>query len=151
MQLHQPAPLDEIAALDARVVVVSFAPLSRLVRWVPHFREHFLVPSYEGLGMSPADPFARTRFVADPLLAAYHAYGLGRNSALRVYGPGILLQYARWALGGKSIKKPQEDPLQRGGDFVIGRDGHVTLAFVGRDQSERPAVTDLLAALRRGA
>lgn len=150
MQLHQPAPLDAIAALDARVVVVSFAPLARLARWVPHFRAHFLMPSYEGQDLPPADPFAHTRFVADPSLAAYHAYGLGRNSALRVYGPGILLQYARWALQGKSIRKPPEDPLQRGGDFVIGRDGRLTLAFVGRDQSERPAVAALLAALHKG-
>lgn len=149
MQLHLPTVLDELAALQAQVLVVSFAPLPRLRAWVPFFRDSFLLPRYAALGLTPpADPFARTRFLSDPALTAYHAYGLGRNSRLRVYGPRILLQYARWALRGRPLRHIQEDALQRGGNFVVGRDGRLTFAHTGRDQADRPPVSALLAALQ---
>lgn len=150
MQLHQPDVLDQLAALDARLLVVSFADLGRLAHWVPSFRRRFLDPAYAERGVAPpAVAFARTRFLADPGRAAYHAYGLGRNSALRVYGPRILWQYAKWAMRGKPIGI-RDDTLQRGGNFVVGRDDRLTLSHTGRDQSERPSPDAILAALRRG-
>ncbi len=150
MQLHQPDALNRLAALDARLLVVSFADLSRLTHWVPYFRRRFLDPAYAERGVAPpADALARTRFLADPDRAAYHAYGLGRNSILRVYGPHILWQYVTWALRGKPIGI-RDDTLQRGGDFVVGRDGRLTLSHTGRDQSERPSPDAILAALCRG-
>lgn len=100
--------------------------------------------------MMPAEPLARTRFLADPERAVYRAYGLGRNSLLRVYGPRILAQYVVWGLRGKPIRI-REDTLQRGGNFVVGRDGRLTLAHTGRDQADRPSVDTILAALRAGA
>ena len=147
MQLHQPAVLTRLDALDARLVVFSFAPLERLRAWLPHFQQNFLTPSYEESGMKVADPFARTAFVADSSLTIYRAYGLGRNSRREVYGLKILRQYARWAAEGKPVKPPPEDPLQRGGDFVVGRDGRLTLSHTGRNQAERPSVAQILRAL----
>lgn len=150
MQLHQPDVLNALAALDARLVVVSFAEVERLRRWVPYFRRQFLEPAFAARGYSAAvDPFERTRFLADPARTAYHAYGLGRNSVWRVYGPRILAQYARWGLQGRPIRVNQ-DTLQRGGNFVIGPGGRLTLAHTGRDQSERPSIGAILAALRQG-
>lgn len=148
MQLHQPEVLDKLASLDAQLLIVSFAALPHLQKWLPHFKANFLEPSYESRNlMIDENVFQRSQFLADPALTAYHAYGLGRNSLLKVYGPRILWQYVRWAIQGKPIKRPAEDPLQRGGDFVVGRDGRLTFAHLGRDQSDRPPVTAILGAL----
>jgi hypothetical protein len=43
---------------------------------------------------------------------------------------------------------PNGDTLQKGGDFVVNRRGQVTLSHIGRDQSDRPKITDVLAALK---
>lgn len=154
MQLHQPNFQHELAALDARLLVLSFADLERLRHWVPYFRRRFLDPSYAQEGIAPADrpadPFARTRFLADPTRAVYHAYGLGRNTVWRVYGPRILWQYLHWGVQGKPIGI-RDDTLQRGGNFVVGRTGRLTLAHTGRNQADRPSPEAILAALRQGA
>lgn len=149
MQLHQPSVLAEFAAIGARLLVLSFAPLPKLQLWLPHFKTYFLEPSYQEQGLAaPAEIFARTRFLADPELTAYNAYGLGRNTPEEVYTRQILRQYARWRRQGKSIQEPAEDPLQRGGDFVVNRSSLLTLSHTGKDQSERPSVAQILAALK---
>jgi len=91
------------------------------------------------LGSPPADPCARTRFLADPARTAYHAYGLGRNSVLRVYGPRILWHYVKWGMQGKPIGVT-DDTLQR---------GRLSFAHTGTDQSDRPPPERILAALRQ--
>ncbi len=150
MQLHLPTVLDELAKLDARLLIASFAPLSRFAEWAPYFRESFLQPFYTEHHLSlPDNVFARTRFLADPALDVYHAYGLGRLSMLQAYGPKIIWQYLRWAAMGKPIKRTNQDTLQRGGDFVINREGRLTLAHMGNSQAERPPVSEILAALRK--
>jgi hypothetical protein len=149
VQLHQPDILDAIAAMDARLIVVSFAPLAEFQEWVPYFRERFLERFYKdnNLEMRP-DIFARTRFVADPDLEAYHSYGLGRLSPWAAYGLKITWHYMRFIAQGKPLRIPKQSTLQRGGDFVISRDGKITLSLIGKDQSERPSINDVLAALR---
>lgn len=149
MQLHQPAFLNELAALDARLLVLSFADVNQLRNWVPYFQRHFLEPASAHLDVAAhrTDPFERTRFLADRTRGVYHAYGLGRNSAWRVYGPQILWQYAKWWAQGNLILI-QDDALQRGGDFVVDRDGRLKLAHTGRDQSDRPSADAILTALR---
>lgn len=149
MQLHHPTVLHELAALEASWLVISFAPVSRLQKWVPHFQAGFLEPYYEEQKLAaPANPFSRTHFLADPDLSVYHAYGLGRNSLVKVYGPGIIWKYVRFTLQGKPIKRPAEDPLQRGGNFVINRAGRLTLAHTGHDQHDRPPVGKIITALK---
>ncbi len=148
MQLHQPDVLAELTRLDARLLVLSFAPLARLKKWVPHFQTSFLAPWYTEQGFSLPDyPFIRTAFVADPALKVYHAYGLGQNKPEEVYSRKILRQYARWRAQGKPVVSPTEDPLQRGGNFVINQQNRLTLSHVGNDQSDRPTVSDILAAV----
>ena len=139
--------VNALAARDAQLLVFSFAEEERLRQWLPYFQREFLAPAYAERGLAlPADPFARTRFVADPARAVYHAYGLGRNTVWRVYGPQILWQYARWGAQGKTLKL-NDDARQRGGDFVVGRDGRLTLAHSGRDQSDRPPTERIIEAL----
>ena len=154
MQLHLPPTLQELAALDAHLLVISFAPLARLDRYTRYLRDTLIPMGYRERGLTPPANrdvlYARTRFAADPTLAVYHAYGLGRNSVLRVYGPRIIWQYVVWGLRGRRIRFGGEDTLQRGGNFVVGRDGRLTLAHTGRDQADRPPIAAILDALRRG-
>jgi hypothetical protein len=151
VQLHQPHVLEELVRLDATLVAVSFAPLPRLQEWVAYFHERFLLPHYVAHKIEPPEsPFFRTRFAADADLKVYHSYGIGRTSRLRVYGPRIVWQYFRWGLAGKPLKMPTQDTLQMGGDFVVGNNGRLTLAHVGRDQADRPSVSDILTALATG-
>ena len=146
-RLHQPSVLAQLAALKASLLVISFAELDYLRRWVDHFRQNILEPSYQEQGVNCPQPFERTRFLANPDRSVYHAYGLGQNSPREVYSFKILRQYARWKAAGKPVELPSQDALQRGGDFVTGPSGRLTLAHTGRNQSERPPVEEILAAM----
>lgn len=146
--MRQPPFLSALTERDAWLFVFSFATEERLRRWVPWFQHHFVEPAYAERGLPlPTDIFARTRFLSDPTRAVYRAYGLGRNTVWRVYGPKILWQYARWGAQGKPIRL-NDDALQRGGNFVVARDGRLTLAHTGRDQSDRPTPEAIIAALQ---
>jgi hypothetical protein len=148
VQLHQPKVLQALAEREARLLVVSFATLPYLQKWVPHFCANFLEPYYQEQKLPlEQNPLARTEFLADPGRKVYHAYGLGQNSVFKIYGPGIMTQYLRWAIQGKKIRLPTEDTLQMGGDFVINRAGRLTFSHLGRDQADRPPVANLLKAL----
>lgn len=148
MQLHRPQALDRFCEARARLLVVSFAPLAELKEWVPYFQKTFLERDYERLGLQLTESIlSHARFVADPELIAYHAYGLGRHSVFEAYGPRIVWQYLRWMVEGKPIRMTRQDTLQRGADFAVGRDGRLTLSHVGRDQSARPRISDILDAL----
>ena len=149
MQLHQPNVLEQLANLEANMLVLSLATLPRLQQWVAHFQANFLEPSYVKYTLPDRfNPFSHTRFLADPDLVAYHAYGLGQNRPEEVYSREILRQYARWRAEGRPVQKPLEDPLQRGGDFVINRANRLTLAHTGHNQTVRPSSAEILAALR---
>jgi hypothetical protein len=103
---------------DAYLLVFSFADQERLRAWTTFFNRQFLEPTHAQRGLTPpGDVCGRTRFLADPSRTVYHAYGLGRNSVWRVYGPWILWQYVKWGLQGKPIRL-NDDTLQRGGNLL---------------------------------
>jgi hypothetical protein len=87
--------------------------------------------------------------VADEERVAYHAYGLGRGSWWRVYGPATWLAYARLLRRGEHLARPSEDTLQLGGDFVVAADGRLAYAFRSRRPDDRPPVDELVDAVRR--
>lgn len=148
VQLHHPDIQAGFAKQDAQLLVVSFAPLPQLIDWVPFFQKQFVEKYFTEHQLErPDDFFSRTRFVSDPELVAYHAYGLGRHSMLKAYGPKIVWQYLHFIAQGKPLRMPNGDTLQKGGDFVVNRQGQITLSHIGRDQSDRPKIADVLAAL----
>lgn len=87
--------------------------------------------------------------LSDEERAAYRAYGLGRGPWWRVWGPSTVLAYVRLARKGARVRRPTEDTLQLGGDFVVGRDGRIVYAHPSRSPADRPPVDDLVAAVRR--
>ena len=149
MQLHQPEVQRQFQTLDATLIVVSFSEEKVLAEWLGFFRTEFLATSYRENGVElPDSVFAGTRFLSDPELAAYHAYGLARMSPLRAFGFKNLRQYVRWSFQGKLIAKWYGDPFQRGGDFVVGLNGLLTLAHTGPDQANRPSAERIVEALK---
>lgn len=91
-------------------------------------------------------------FVAlrDPDREGYRAFGLGRGSVGRVWGLRAARRYARLIRrdGTGSLRRPTEDPLQLGGDFVIDTDGRLAWGFWSEGPDHRPAVDDLVDAVR---
>lgn len=120
--------LDEFG--DAAVVVILFTRARNL----------------RGYRARYVDPLA---VATDEDRAVYRAYGLGRGSTWKIWGPKVVLTYVRLLRKGGRIEKPSEDTSQLGGDFVIGRDGRIAYVFRSKGPDERPSVDDLLAAVRR--
>ena len=87
--------------------------------------------------------------VSDPSRAAYRAYGLGRGSVARVWGWQAARRYAQILRrsGLRSWRRPTEDTLQLGGDFVVNPDGTLVYGFWGEGPDDRPSVDDLIAAI----
>ena len=80
--------------------------------------------------------------------AAYRAYGLGRGSVRRVWGPRTWCAYAKLIAAGRRPRRATEDTLQLGGDFVVGSEGRLVYAFRSSDPADRPPLEDLIAAAR---
>ena len=146
--LHQPIVLRRLEELNARILVVSFASTENIRKWQKSFCEHFLQPALKESGerceFFPPQLF---QFVSDPTLATYHAYGLDRNSAIKVFSPKVLWQYFKWGVEGKPVNYTNEDTLQRGGNFVIGPGNRILLSHTGKDQLERPAPKEIIESL----
>ena len=88
--------------------------------------------------------------LVDPNRAAYRAYGIGRASIARAWGirPSVaylrLIGKGRW----RDLRRPTEDTLQLGGDFVIGPDGSLVYGFWSAGPDDRPPVDELIVASR---
>jgi peroxiredoxin len=120
------AQLDE---RDAVVLVIGFEAARRVGGYC---RRHSL-------------PF---RCLVDETRTAYRAYGLGRASWSRTLTPRSLAPYIRLMFSARAVRRAgDQDVRQRGGDFVIGRDGRILLAYASDDPADRPTVDAILAAL----
>lgn len=124
------AARDQFAAKGCSVLVVSQAKPEVLALYLSRFG--WKVP-----------------IVCDPGRAAYAAFGLERTKWLTFFKPRVLWGYFRGMFKGYGVKRPYagEDVLQLGGDFVLSRDRNVIFAYRSVDPTDRPAVTDLIAAL----
>jgi AhpC/TSA antioxidant enzyme len=87
---------------------------------------------------------------ADPDRTAYAAFGLGRTTWARLLRPSIVWKYTRSILRGAKVRRiPEgEDALQLGGDFLVDRDRRLVWAHRGADPMDRPAVEEILRAVR---
>ncbi|MCC6175669.1 MAG: redoxin domain-containing protein [Chloroflexi bacterium] len=120
----------ELDARGAGVLVVSFDPEEQVAQFRRHHDLDF--PCF-----------------ADESRAIYRAYGLNRGSWRQTLTLKALAPYARMLLSGRAVRAaPGQDIRQRGGDFVVGRDGRLTLAYASDDPSDRPAVASIIAACR---
>ena len=83
--------------------------------------------------------------------STYRAYGLGRTSIARAWGIRPALAYVRLLLRGRwrDLRRPVEDTLQLGGDFVIAPGGALAWGFWGEGPDDRPEVATLAAEVSR--
>jgi peroxiredoxin len=88
--------------------------------------------------------------LVDERRTVYAAYGMGRASWIRTLTPRALAPYIRLAFSARAVPRASDqDVRQRGGDFVVGPDGRIRLAYVSDDPADRPSVGAILAALER--
>jgi len=66
-------------------------------------------------------------------------------------GPSVSGAAASPADGIGGVRRPTEDPRQLGGDFVIDGEGRLVWGFWGDGPDHRPAIGDLIAAVRNAA
>lgn len=118
---------ERVAALGARVFIIGFEPERRARGWLEQAEVSF-------------------PFLIDEGREVYEAYELER-SIWRSYHPRNLWSYAKAFLRGEGLPEVRADPTQLGGDFVIGRDQRLHLAYYSRDATDRPAVSTLIGAL----
>jgi hypothetical protein len=118
--------LDELGE-DTSVVVVMFSDPAELA-------------AYSDLGLVA---------LTDPDRRAYRAFGLGRGSVGRVWGWKAARRYGEIvrADGLAGLRRPTEDTLQLGGDFVIDADGSLVYGFWSEGPDDRPTVDRLIVAL----
>ena len=89
----------------------------------------------------------------DPDRGVYRAYGLGRGSFRRIWGwkaAGRYVELVRDS-GVGGLRRPTEDTLQLGGDFVIAPDGTLAWGYWGEGPDDRPSVDDLVDAVGENA
>lgn len=81
---------------------------------------------------------------------AYSDYGLGRGSIPTIYGlntiRGYLGLFARRGL--RDVRRPSEDTLQLGGDFVIDPKGVLRYGHWATGPNDRPDINELLQAAK---
>ncbi|GIW80638.1 MAG: hypothetical protein KatS3mg105_2445 [Gemmatales bacterium] len=125
---------DEIRRLGGEVAAVSFAKPER----VRAFAE--------------AHPLPFPVF-SDPHMAGYRAFDLGRTSWREMLAPRVLWRYLKMMFRGwlPGRVDRDDDLLQLGGDFVLGRDGQLLFAHQSSEPTDRPPVNSLIQAVRRGA
>lgn len=115
---------------DASVAVVTFAPIADLAAYHRHLRLPFPV-------------------LSDSSRTLYRRFDLGRASWRAVYGLGTLRMYARLIRQGWHLQRPSQDTRQLGGDVVLDGQGRLAALFRPGSPDDRPAIEELVEAVRR--
>jgi peroxiredoxin len=87
--------------------------------------------------------------LSDPSQEAYRAYGLERGNNRQLFGPQLILRYAKALLNRdvEAAKLSGDDYRQMPGVFVIDRSGIVRSAHRNKDVADNPPNDDLLDAI----
>jgi len=87
--------------------------------------------------------------LSDPTQDAYRAYGLERGNNRQLFGPQLILRYARALLTRDvdAAKLSGDDYRQMPGVFVIDRSGVIRYAHRNKDVADNPPNNDLLEAI----
>ena len=80
----------------------------------------------------------------------YHAYGMGAGRKSGIFGPASIWVYFKLMVRGQFPRRPSGDPIQLGGDVLIGPNGVVRIHHVGRGPADRPAVPTILETIEKG-
>jgi peroxiredoxin len=118
----------ELEARAAVVLVIGFEPARRIGGYCRRYDLPF-------------------RCLVDEARTVYRAYGLRRAPWSRTLTPRSLAPYIRLMFSGRAVRRAaDQDVRQRGGDFVVGPDGRIRLAYASDDPADRPTVDGIIAA-----
>ena len=122
---------EEICRLGGQLLVVSFSRPDRLAAYLARFPLPFPV-------------------VADPGLAAYKTFELGRTSWRGILRPRLLVRYLKLRLRSRLtlLRYQGEDVFQLGGDFVLDSKRRLVFAHRSEDPTDRPPAETLVQAIR---
>lgn len=121
----------ELNGAGIRVALVSFNSASGAVQWNKE--------------VGNVGPGAFLHLV-EPSRTVYAQFGL-RRSLLGVYNFRALAFYADELLAGHSLPQSiafHEDVFQMGGDFLLGPDMRLMMAYYSQDSLDRPSVEQIL-------
>ena len=121
--------LDELEALNTRVLVITFGSFPLAQAWLEE----------------TCTPF---HLLLDSERVAYRAYRLER-SFLRSWGPKTIWRYVRLLAAGRKWRGIQGDSAQLGGDFIVDTNGVIRLAYRSHDPTDRPSVAHLMKILQQ--
>jgi len=127
MQLHRRR--DELAALNAEVLLISFSSAEQARRWWGETGVDFPL-------------------LLDLDRTVYRAYGL-RSSIWRVWQPKVWWHYARMMLRGWQWRGIRDDPHQLGADLIVDANGVLRFAHWSDDPTDRPDVDVLFSMLQQ--
>lgn len=87
------------------------------------------------------------RLIPDPRKEIYRLYGVGRGPLAAVLHPEVVMGAVRATVKGYFHGKFNGDEYQLPGDFIVGPDGRILHAHVGRHYADNTPIDTLLAAL----
>lgn len=123
---------DELAVLQARLILISFGVREGAERWLQ-------------------DMDCTFPMLLDRHRQLYQLFRLKR-SAFKVWSVSCLVYYSEMIRAGKKLPSPYEnvhdDVNQLGGDFIVSQDGTLVLCYCSKTSMDRPSVDSLLEALQ---
>jgi peroxiredoxin len=115
---------EELERLNAKVLIVTFGTFPAAQEWLAE----------------TCSPF---QLLLDPERKVYDAYSLD-YSLWRSWNLRTMWRYVQLLSTGRQWRGIQGDSGQLGGDFIIGADGIVRLAYRSRDPVDRPPVEQIM-------
>lgn len=119
---------EELKHLNTEVVLISYGQQKEAREWLKE-----VCPSFQ--------------LLLDPEREVYHSYAL-KHSWPGSWNLKTLLYYVKALSSGTKWRGIKGDPVQLGGDFIIGRDGLFLLKHPSTQATDRPGVSDILDILR---
>jgi len=85
--------------------------------------------------------------IPDPEEHIYRIYGVGSTNILGLANPNVLIRGLKATAKGYKQGKMEGNLWQLPADFIVGKDGRLTLARIGKDVSDNLPVSELLSSI----
>lgn len=121
---------EDIKALGGKVVLISFGVREGALRWLEETKCPFPM-------------------LLDSKRKIYAEFGLGRSVA-KVWSVSAMIYYAEKMAQGEPLPGhyDHDDTQQMGGDFVLDKEGKMTLVYCSQQSWDRPTIPVILNALK---
>ena len=87
--------------------------------------------------------------ICDPEKHLYGTYGLKKATFGQIASPGLLLKGLQAVSQGHFLGRPQGDPMQMPGTFIIDKGGRFLLQHFARDAADHLAVAAIIGAVQK--